>query len=71
MSCTKINNTRFVDLSYNKNQNSEVTHQNEQTIISLDIGTELEKYPTLFARVALKINGITVAAYDPSIYQVQ
>lgn len=66
-----VNNTQFVDLSYNKKQNSEITQQNGKTVISMDIGAEVEKYPILFARVALKINGITEAIYDPTVYQVQ
>lgn len=66
-----VNDTKFVDLGHFEKR--EFINGNQSGTISLevDIANELANKPALYARIAVKMNGITEALYDPSVYKVK
>lgn len=66
-----IGKTKFVDLGHFLKREIKSGDSEGNITLTLDIGSELQSNPTLFARVAVKINGITEALYDPNIHQVK
>ncbi|MGN0003549.1 MAG: DUF3823 domain-containing protein [Sphingobacterium composti] len=66
-----INDTKFVDLGNFEKRSSIDGNQSGAITIELDIANELNTKNTLFARVAVKMNGITEAVYDPNIFRVK
>lgn len=66
-----IGNTKFVDVGHFVKRETSSEQQEGPITISMDIGPELENNQALFARVAVKINGITEALYDAELYTVK
>ncbi|MGO1817592.1 MAG: DUF3823 domain-containing protein [Sphingobacterium sp.] len=66
-----IGNTKFVDLGHFIKRETQSENSDGSISLSMDIGPELENNQTIFARVAVKINGITEALYDPELYSVK
>ncbi|HIY76932.1 MAG TPA: DUF3823 domain-containing protein [Candidatus Sphingobacterium stercorigallinarum] len=66
-----IGNTKFVDLGHFLKRETLSSAQQGTFSISMDIGPELENNQTLFARVGVKINGITESLYDTALHQVK
>ena len=66
-----IGNTKFVDLGHFLKRETLSENIDGSVSLSMDIGPELENNQTIFARVAVKINGITEALYDSTLYPVK
>lgn len=66
-----INDTKFVDLGHFEKR--EIINGNQSGTISLemDITNELATKKALFARVGVKMNGITEAVYDPNVFIIK
>ena len=62
-----VGNTKFVDLGHFIKKESKAGDANGTVTITTDLGTALNANSVLFARVAVKINGITEAVYDPNV----
>jgi len=66
-----INDTKFVDLGHFEKREFINGNQIGTVTLEMDIAKELETKGALFARVAVKMNGITEAIYDPAVFKVK
>lgn len=66
-----VNDTKFVDLGNFEKSSIIDGNQSGSIAIELDIANELNTKSALFARIAVKMNGITEAVYDPNIFRVK
>lgn len=66
-----INDTRFVDFGQ-KMSSVELSEVNPGRVeLELNVGDQLNNTKSLFARVGLKINGITEGVYDTNVEQLK
>lgn len=66
-----VGDTRFVDLGHFINRATVTEVDEGRVTLSLDVGDDLASASALFARVAVKINGITEAVYDPNVEKIK
>ena len=66
-----INDTKFVDLGNFEKREFINGNQSGTISIDLDITNDLLSKGALFARVGVKMNGITEAIYDPNVFKVK
>lgn len=66
-----INDTQFVDLGHFIARETSTSMVDGQVTLRIDIADELSSSSAIFARVGLKINGITEAVYDSQIEKIK
>lgn len=66
-----IGSTKFVDLGHFLKRETRTENPDGTITMQMDIGTELENNQTIYARVGVKINGITEALYDTELHKVK
>lgn len=66
-----INDTQFVDLGHFIARETATTAENGTITIRMDIADELSSSRVVFARVGVKIGGITEAIYDSQVAKIK
>ncbi|WP_134090424.1 DUF3823 domain-containing protein [Olivibacter sp. XZL3] len=66
-----VNDTKFVDFGQQTGRIENRDVDGNHIVLELNVGSQLQTSKALFARVGLKINGITEGIYDPNTVQIK
>lgn len=66
-----VNDTQFVDLGHFTKQQKAALKENGTHTLRMDVADQLANNRALFARVAVKISGITEAVYDAHVEKLK
>lgn len=66
-----VNDTKFVDFGQQMSRIEKRDINENHVVLELNVGSQLQTAKALFARVGLKINGVTEGIYDPNTEQIK